>query len=92
MKSMQAIIDLLKNKSNSSHSEVLKMLYSSKLSLSYHKNFNIVKKTIEFLQNINKYISFINYTNLRLLLITLIKFNYYILINIIYLIFKVFFK
>ncbi|XP_006614220.1 rotatin isoform X1 [Apis dorsata] len=55
MKSMQAIIDLLKNKSNSSHSEVLKMLYSSKLSLSYHKNFSIVKKTIEFLQNINKY-------------------------------------
>ncbi|XP_024221639.1 rotatin isoform X2 [Bombus impatiens] len=54
-KSIQATIYIIKNTPNSSHSEVLKMLYASKLSLPYHKNFGIIKKTIEFLQNMNRY-------------------------------------
>lgn len=55
-KSMKAAISLLKNSSNLSNSDVLKTLYASKLSLSYHKNFYIIKKTIKFLQNINRYV------------------------------------
>ena len=55
LKSMQAAIFLIKNTHNSPHSEVLKMLYASKLSLPYHKNFNIIKKIVEFLQNMNRY-------------------------------------
>ncbi|XP_053987608.1 rotatin [Hylaeus volcanicus] len=54
-KSMKAAISLIKNSSNLSHSDVLKMLYTSKLSLSYHKNFYIIKKTIRFLQSISRY-------------------------------------
>ncbi|XP_076183468.1 rotatin homolog anastral spindle 3 isoform X2 [Ptiloglossa arizonensis] len=54
-KSMKAAISLLKNSSNLSNADVLKTLYASKLSLSYHKNFYIIKKTIKFLQNINRY-------------------------------------
>ncbi|KAK1119474.1 hypothetical protein K0M31_013302 [Melipona bicolor] len=55
LKSMQAAIFLIKNTHNSSDSEILKMLYASKLSLPYHKNFNIIKKIVEFLQNMNRY-------------------------------------
>nr|XP_012136874.1 PREDICTED: rotatin isoform X2 [Megachile rotundata] len=54
-KSMQAAISIIKNLSNLPHSEALKTLYASKLSLSYHKNFSIIKKTIRFLQHINRY-------------------------------------
>ncbi|XP_034182443.2 rotatin homolog anastral spindle 3 isoform X1 [Osmia lignaria lignaria] len=54
-KSMQAAISIIKNMSSLSHSEVLQTLYASKLSLSYHKNFSIIKKTIRFLQNIYRY-------------------------------------
>ncbi|CAL7947029.1 unnamed protein product [Xylocopa violacea] len=54
-KSMKAAISLIKDSSDLSPSEVLKELYTSKLSLPYHKNFNIIKKTIKFLQNMNRY-------------------------------------
>ncbi|KOC59425.1 Rotatin [Habropoda laboriosa] len=54
-KSMQAAISVIKNTSDSSYSDGLKMLYVSKLSLSYHKNFTIIKKIVRFLQNINRY-------------------------------------
>ncbi|CAK9800001.1 RTTN [Anthophora quadrimaculata] len=55
VKSMQAAISLLKHTPSSSYSDNLRMFYASKLSLSYHKNFNIVKKIVRFLQNINRY-------------------------------------
>ncbi|XP_017766173.1 PREDICTED: rotatin [Eufriesea mexicana] len=54
-KSMQAAISLTKNTSDLTHSDILKMMYASKLSLSYHKNFSVIKKIIKFLQNINRY-------------------------------------
>ncbi|XP_015437120.1 PREDICTED: rotatin [Dufourea novaeangliae] len=54
-KSMKAAISLMKSTSDLSHSDTLKTLYVSKLSLSYHKNFHIIKKTIRFLQNIHRY-------------------------------------
>ncbi|XP_076279078.1 rotatin homolog anastral spindle 3 isoform X3 [Lasioglossum baleicum] len=54
-KSMKAAISLIQNSSDLSHSDTLKTLYASKLSLSYHKNFYIVKKTVKFLQNIHRY-------------------------------------
>lgn len=47
---MQAVICVLKN-SSKSPSESLKMLYASKLSLSYHKNLTVVKKAVTFLQD-----------------------------------------
>nr|XP_012230900.1 PREDICTED: LOW QUALITY PROTEIN: rotatin [Linepithema humile] len=53
-KSMQAVISVLKN-SLKSPSETLKMLYASKLSLSYHKNLTVVKRAIKFLQDIVRY-------------------------------------
>ncbi|XP_043258441.1 rotatin [Colletes gigas] len=54
-KSMKAAILVIKDSPSLSHSDMLKTLYTSKLSLSYHKNFYIIKKTIRFLQNINRY-------------------------------------
>lgn len=60
-KSMQAAISLIKNESDSSHLETLKTLYASKLSLSYHKNFTVIKRTFKFLQNINRYIFSVDY-------------------------------
>ncbi|KAL0124951.1 hypothetical protein PUN28_006666 [Cardiocondyla obscurior] len=54
-KSMQSAICLLKNVPEQSPSETLKMLHTSKLSLSYHKNLTVVKIAIKFLQNIPKY-------------------------------------
>lgn len=53
---MKAAIFLIKNSSDLSHSDTLKTLYASKLSLSYHKNFYIVKITVKFLQNIHRYV------------------------------------
>jgi len=50
-KSMQAVISVLKN-SLKSPSEILKMFYASKLSLSYHKNLTVVERAVKFLQNI----------------------------------------
>lgn len=47
---MQAVISVLKNSLKPS-SETLKMLYASKLSLSYHKNLTVVKKAVKFLQD-----------------------------------------
>lgn len=87
-KSIQATICIIKNTPNSSHSEVLRMLYASKLSLPYHKNFGIIKKTIGFLQNMNRYILFVNYMNLKILSL-LKQVNYCVII---YLMFKVFSK
>nr|XP_031848371.1 rotatin isoform X1 [Nomia melanderi] len=54
-KSMKATISLIKNSSDLSHSDTLKKLYASKLCLSYHKNFYIIKKTIRFVQNLHRY-------------------------------------
>lgn len=48
---MQSAIRILKNVSEQSPSETLRMLHASKLSLSYHKNLIIVKTAIKFLQN-----------------------------------------
>ncbi|KAK2582399.1 hypothetical protein KPH14_004718 [Odynerus spinipes] len=55
IKSMRAAISLIKESSKESHSDTLKTIYASKLSLSYHKNMSLVKKAIKFLQNINRY-------------------------------------
>lgn len=52
---MQSAICILKNLSEQSPSETLRMLHVSKLSLSYHKNLTVVKTTIKFLQDIPKY-------------------------------------
>lgn len=52
---MQAAISLLKGSLEQSPSETLRMLYTSKLSLSYHKNLTIVKIAVKFLQDISKY-------------------------------------
>ncbi|XP_018306110.1 rotatin [Mycetomoellerius zeteki] len=54
-KSMQSAIYVLKNVSEQSPSETLKMLHTSKLSLSYHKNLIVVKTAVKFLQDIPKY-------------------------------------
>ncbi|GAB1865817.1 Rotatin [Camponotus japonicus] len=54
-KSMQAAISVLKGSLEQSPSETLRMLYTSKLSLSYHKNLTIVKIAVKFLQDISKY-------------------------------------
>ncbi|XP_015602257.1 rotatin isoform X2 [Cephus cinctus] len=52
IKSMKAAISLLKDSTNRSHPDLLKTLYASKLSLSYHKNLIIVKKAVTFLQRV----------------------------------------
>lgn len=52
---MQATISVLKGSLEQSSSETLRMLYASKLSLSYHKNLTIVKIAVKFLQDISKY-------------------------------------
>lgn len=52
---MQAAISLLKGSLEQSPLETLRMLYTSKLSLSYHKNLTIVKIAVKFLQDISKY-------------------------------------
>lgn len=52
---MQAAISVLKGSLEQSPSETLRMLYTSKLSLLYHKNLTIVKIAIKFLQDISKY-------------------------------------
>lgn len=54
-KSMQAAISVLKGSLEQSPSETLRMLYASKLSLSYHKNLTIVKIAVKFLQDILRY-------------------------------------
>ncbi|KAM0726292.1 Rotatin [Formica fusca] len=54
-KSMQAAISVLKGSLEQSPSETLRMLYTSKLSLPYHKNLTIVKIAVKFLQDISKY-------------------------------------
>lgn len=54
-KSMQSAICILKNSSEQSPSETLRMLHASKLSLSYHKNLTVVKTAVKFLQDIPKY-------------------------------------
>ncbi|KYN02662.1 Rotatin [Cyphomyrmex costatus] len=54
-KSMQSAICILKNLSEQSPSETLRMLHASKLSLSYHKNLTVVKTAIKFLQDVPKY-------------------------------------
>ncbi|XP_032667797.1 rotatin isoform X2 [Odontomachus brunneus] len=54
-KSMQASISILKGSIEQSPSETLKVLYESKLSLSYHKNLSIVNITIKFLRDLPKY-------------------------------------
>lgn len=50
---MQSAICILKNLSEQSPSETLKMLHASKLSLSYHKNLTVVKTAVKFLQDIS---------------------------------------
>jgi len=52
---MQSAIHILKNISEQSPSEMLRILHASKLSLSYHKNLTVVKMAIKFLQDIPKY-------------------------------------
>lgn len=52
---MQAAISILKGSMEQSPSETLRVLYVSKLSLSYHKNLTIVKIAVKFLQDISKY-------------------------------------
>jgi len=52
---LQSAIYILKNLSEQSPSETLRMLHASKLSLSYHKNLIFVKTAIKFLQDIPKY-------------------------------------
>ncbi|KAG7209111.1 hypothetical protein KM043_015257 [Ampulex compressa] len=54
-KSMQAAILLIKNSSELSPSDVLNTLNAAKLSLSYHKNFVIIRKSVYFLQHLHKY-------------------------------------
>ncbi|XP_025159510.1 rotatin [Harpegnathos saltator] len=54
-KSMQASISLLKGSSEQSPVETLKTLYTSKLSLPYHKNLSVVKMTIKFLRDLPRY-------------------------------------
>ncbi|KAI4475480.1 hypothetical protein M0802_015139 [Mischocyttarus mexicanus] len=56
IKSMQAAICSIKDTSRGSYSDTLKTLYASKLSLPYHKNMSIIKRTIKFLQNINRHV------------------------------------
>ncbi|TGZ56372.1 Rotatin, partial [Temnothorax longispinosus] len=50
---MQSVICILRNLSEQSPSETLRMLHASKLSLSYHKNLTIVKTAVKFLQDIS---------------------------------------
>lgn len=52
---MQSAIYILKNLSEQSPSETLRILHASKLSLSYHKNLAVVKMAIKFLQDIPRY-------------------------------------
>lgn len=52
---MQASISILKGSIEQSPSEMLRVLYASKLSLSYHKNLSIVKITIKFLRDLPRY-------------------------------------
>lgn len=52
---MQSAIYIIKNLSEQSPAETLKLLHTSKLSLSYHKNLTVVKTAVKFLQNISKY-------------------------------------
>lgn len=52
---MQSAICILKNLSEQSPSETLRMLHASKLSLSYHKNLTVVKTAVKFLQDIPRY-------------------------------------
>lgn len=56
-KSIQAAISILKGslEQSPSPSETLKMLYASKLSLSYHKNLTVIKTMVKFLQDISQY-------------------------------------
>ncbi|XP_011873858.1 PREDICTED: rotatin isoform X2 [Vollenhovia emeryi] len=54
-KSMQSAICVLKNLSEQSPSETLRMLHASKLSLSYHKNLTVVKMAVKFLQDNPRY-------------------------------------
>lgn len=52
---MQSAICILKNLSEQSPSEMLRILHASKLSLSYHKNLAVIKTAIKFLQDIPRY-------------------------------------
>ncbi|XP_071558418.1 rotatin [Temnothorax nylanderi] len=54
-KSMQSAICILRNLSEQSPSETLRLLRASKLSLSYHKNLTVVKTAVKFLQDIPRY-------------------------------------
>lgn len=54
-KSMQASISVLKGSIEQTPSETLRVLYASKLSLSYHKNLSIVNITIKFLRDLPRY-------------------------------------
>lgn len=55
IKSMKAALLLLKNSPDERNAETLKMIYASKLSLSYHKNLRLIKVIVSFLQRIAEY-------------------------------------
>ncbi|XP_043474662.1 rotatin [Leptopilina heterotoma] len=55
IKSMKAALLLLKNSPDERNAETLKMIYASKLSLSYHKNLRLIKVIVSFLQRIKEY-------------------------------------
>lgn len=50
-KSIKAAITLIKDPKELHYSDELKMIYMSKLSLLYHKNFKIIKRFIKLAQN-----------------------------------------
>ncbi|XP_066591011.1 rotatin isoform X2 [Prorops nasuta] len=54
IKSMKAAVSILKRTCDQSPINFLKTINASKISLPYHKNFNVIKKTIKFLQSLNK--------------------------------------
>ncbi|XP_012272783.1 rotatin isoform X2 [Orussus abietinus] len=53
-KSLRATVSVIKGSTGQSESDILKAIYASKMSLSYHKNLSIIKKFIQLMQNVTE--------------------------------------